>query len=78
MKRKVRVGDIVLFDWPTQSWGPGDPILGVSENLKLGLVVEVVTSRWREDGSNDLTLFHEGEKFIVPESWCRFPTGRGE
>ena len=67
-----RVGDVVLFERPTQWWGPGDPILGDSEILRLGLIIHVETSVHVPF----ITLYHEGERFVIPESWCRHPAER--
>jgi hypothetical protein len=62
MSDEIKVGDVVLFDNPTQWWGPGDPVLGCSENMKLGLVLSIT--------DDVLSVCHDGERNNVHISMC--------
>jgi hypothetical protein len=58
-------GDLVLFSWP-----------GRSSNLDLeatrvGLVFQILATRPGDSHGNELLVLHDGERWSVPESWCR-------
>ncbi len=73
MNGKFSPGDLVLVDRPTQFWGPGDPVLGATENMHLGIVVDYddldldagrLGWRW-------VRIQLEGENITIPEQLCR-------
>jgi hypothetical protein len=66
----MKQGDLVLFAWPDSGSRVDDPLDW--ERARIGLVVSV--SCVRPDDvkyDNELLVLHEGERWSVPEAWCR-------
>jgi hypothetical protein len=73
MNGKFSPGDLVLFDRPTQFWGPGDPVLGATENMHLGIVVDYEGDLGPGRGGDVrwVRIQLEGENITIPEQLCR-------
>lgn len=65
----MKPGDLVMFAWPAE-WSKVDDPLNW-EHSRLGLVVEVLTHRPQDMIGSEFLVVHEGERFSVPEAWCR-------
>lgn len=65
----MKPGDLVMFAWPTEWSRVDDPFDW--EHARLGLVIEVLTHRPKDMIGSELLVIHEGERWSVPEVWCR-------
>lgn len=59
----------MLFVWPKSGSLVGDP--PDWENAKIGLVCQVLSDRPEDSIGSELLLLHDGERWSVPESWCK-------
>ena len=60
----MKPGDLVMFVWPTGE-------LDLWERARLGLIVDIITVRRANEVGNELLILHEGERWSIPEGWCR-------
>ena len=62
----MKRGDLVMFVWPTEK-----PELDLWERARLGLIIDILAVRPEDKVGNELLILHEGERWSVPETWCR-------
>jgi len=65
----MKPGDLVLFAWPTKDSNCDDPL--VWENVRIGVITEVLIRRPQDNLGHEFRVMHEGEMWSVPEAWCR-------
>ena len=59
----------MLFAWPKSGSRVGYSLDW--EKARLGLVCAVLADRPEDSIGSELLLIHDGERWSVPESWCR-------
>lgn len=65
----MKLGDLIMFAWP-EGWSKvGDPLCW--EEARLGIIIDVLAARPDDALGNELLVIHEGERWSVPESWCK-------
>lgn len=69
----MKVGDLVMFAWPESSSKVDDPLDW--ERARLGIIVDVLARRPEDEIGHEFLVIHEGERWSVPEAWCRLIKG---
>lgn len=66
----MQLGDLIMFVWPDKLSNVEDPMNW--EEARIGIVVEILARRPDDKHYGDeLLVLHEGERWSVPELWCK-------
>lgn len=65
----MKAGDLIMFTWP-EGWSNVDDPLSW-ERARLGVIVDIIASRPEDEIGHEFLVIHDGERWSVPEAWCR-------
>lgn len=63
----MKPGDLIMFAWPNRGGSDLD-----WEHARLALVIDVLLPRPSCVEGGELLVMHDGERWVVPQKWCRF------